>query len=127
MSRFMVAMVIGLGLGGAAHAADAVEGVWQTKPDDNGNFGHIEIKPCGPAFCGTLVRAFDGAGAEIASPNIGRQIVWDMAAGGGGAYGGGDDYGSAPARAPAGGGMGGGFGNKPASSFDDDMDDDVPF
>lgn len=47
---------------------------------------------------------------------------------GGGGYGGGDDYGSAPARAPAGGGMGGGgFGNKPASSFDDDMDDDVPF
>ena len=48
--------------------------------------------------------------------------------GGGGGYGGGDEYGSAPARAPAGGGMGGGgFGNKPASSFDDDMDDDVPF
>lgn len=47
--------------------------------------------------------------------------------GGGGGYGGGEDYGSAPARAPAGGGMDGGFGNKPASSFDDDMDDDVPF
>jgi single-strand DNA-binding protein len=44
--------------------------------------------------------------------------------GGGGGYGGGgDDYGSAPARAPAGGGMGAA---KP-SSFDDDMDDDVPF
>lgn len=50
--------------------------------------------------------------------------------GGGGGYGGGDEYGSAPARSPAGGGGGiggGGFGNKPASSFDDDMDDDVPF
>ncbi len=44
--------------------------------------------------------------------------------GGGGGYGG-DDYGSRE-RAPA-GGMGGGFGNKPSSSFDDDMDDDVPF
>jgi single-strand DNA-binding protein len=44
--------------------------------------------------------------------------------GGGGNFGGGDDYGApAPARAPA----GGGFANKPASSFDDDMDDDVPF
>jgi single-strand DNA-binding protein len=43
---------------------------------------------------------------------------------GGGGYGGGDEYGSAPARAPAGGGMGGGA--KP-QSFDDDMDDDVPF
>jgi len=44
--------------------------------------------------------------------------------GGGSGYGGGDEYGSAPARAPAGGGMGGGA--KP-QSFDDDMDDDVPF
>jgi single-strand DNA-binding protein len=48
--------------------------------------------------------------------------------GGGGGYGGGDDYGApAQSRAPASSGMGGGFGNKPASSFDDDMDDDVPF
>lgn len=60
--------------------ADPVEGVWQTRKDDNGNFGHVEIKPCGPAFCGTLVRAFDGAGKEIDSPNIGRKIVWDMVA-----------------------------------------------
>ena len=58
--------------------ADPVEGMWQTRKDDNGNFGHVQIKPCGPAFCGTLVKAFDGAGNEIASDNIGRQIVWDM-------------------------------------------------
>ena len=46
--------------------------------------------------------------------------------GAGGGYGG-DEYGApAPAsRAPSGGS--GGFGNKPASSFPDDMDDDVPF
>lgn len=86
MNRFMVAMVIGLGLGGAAHAADAVEGVWQTKPDDNGNFGHIEIKPCGAAFCGTLIKAFDSAGAEVESDNVGKQIVWDMMATGDGTY-----------------------------------------
>jgi uncharacterized protein (DUF2147 family) len=64
-------------LGGAAFA-DPVEGVWQTKKDDNGNFGYIEIKACGPAFCGTLIKAFDGSGTEIDSPNVGRQIVWDM-------------------------------------------------
>lgn len=29
--------------------ANPVEGIWQTKKDDNGNFGHIEVKPCGPA------------------------------------------------------------------------------
>ena len=60
--------------------ADPVEGIWQTKKDDNGNFGHIEVKPCGPAFCGTLIKSFDSAGAPIDTPNIGRKIVWDMVA-----------------------------------------------
>jgi uncharacterized protein (DUF2147 family) len=60
--------------------ADPVEGVWQTRKDDNGNFGHVQIKPCGPAFCGTLITAFDGEGKEIESPNVGKRIVWDMVA-----------------------------------------------
>jgi uncharacterized protein (DUF2147 family) len=60
--------------------ADPVEGVWQTRKDDNGNFGHVEIKPCGPAFCGTLVRAFNGEGKEIDEPERRRKIVWDMVA-----------------------------------------------
>ena len=66
--------------------ADPVEGMWKTKPDDNGNFGHIDVKPCGPAFCGTLVTAFDGSGAEIDSPNVGKRIIWDMVAYGEGVY-----------------------------------------
>ena len=70
-----------------AAQADPVEGMWKTKPDDNGKFGYVEIVPCGPAFCGTLVKAFDPAGAEIDSPNIGKRIVWDMIAEGDGAYG----------------------------------------
>ncbi|MES2813756.1 MAG: DUF2147 domain-containing protein [Pseudomonadota bacterium] len=78
MKVFAFAAVLAL-VGGAAFA-DPVEGVWQTKKDDNGNFGHVEIKPCGPAFCGVLVKAFDGAGKEIESPNLGRKIVWDMVA-----------------------------------------------
>ncbi|MDQ1849114.1 DUF2147 domain-containing protein [Gemmobacter fulvus] len=70
---------------GMAHA-DPVEGIWKTKPDDNGNFGHVQVKPCGPAFCGTLIKAFDGSGAQIESPNVGKRIIWDMVAQGGGAY-----------------------------------------
>lgn len=66
--------------------ADPVEGVWQTRKDDNGNFGHVEIKPCGPAFCGTLIRAYNGEGKEIESPNVGRRIVWDMVAYANGLY-----------------------------------------
>jgi uncharacterized protein (DUF2147 family) len=63
---------------GTAAFADPVEGVWQTKKDDNGNFGHVEIKPCGPAFCGVLIKAFDADGKARESDNIGRKIVWDM-------------------------------------------------
>lgn len=81
-----MSLVAGLAFAGMAVAADPVEGIWQTKPDDNGNFGHIEIKPCGPAFCGTLIKAFDPAGAPVESPNVGRQIVWDMMATGDGNY-----------------------------------------
>ena len=90
MKTFALAAALALIAGGAL--ADPVEGLWQTRADDNGNFGHVEIKPCGPAFCGTLVKAFDGAGKEIASDNIGRQIVWDMVASSDGLYDGGKIY-----------------------------------
>ncbi len=81
-----------LGLFGSAALADPVEGIWQTKKDDNGNFGHVEIKPCGPAFCGTLIQAFDSAGQPMESPNVGRQIVWDMVAYADGLYDDGQIY-----------------------------------
>ena len=84
MKRILIAAAMTLCAGGAF--ADPVEGLWKTKPDDNGNFGYVQIKPCGGAFCGTLVKAFDGAGKEISSPNVGKKIVWDMQPAGGGAY-----------------------------------------
>lgn len=87
MVRFTTGVLAGIFMAGAAFAADPVEGVWQTVPDDNGHYGHIEVKPCGAAFCGTLVRAFDETGAEVESPNIGKKIIWDMVAEGGGLYG----------------------------------------
>ena len=78
MKTYLIAAA--LAVFGSAAVADPVEGLWQTRADDNGNFGHVEIKPCGPAFCGTLVKAFDSQGKERESDNIGRQIVWDMVA-----------------------------------------------
>ena len=86
MKRYLAVALACVWGAGAAWAADPVEGVWKTQPDDNGHSGHIEVKPCGPAFCGTLVRAFDETGAEVDSPNIGKQIVWDMVAEGDGLY-----------------------------------------
>ncbi len=85
MKKFALAAALAV-LGTAAFAADPVEGTWKTKPDDNGNFGHVQIKPCGNAFCGTLVKAFDSSGKQIESPNVGRKIVWDMVAYGDGFY-----------------------------------------
>jgi uncharacterized protein (DUF2147 family) len=78
-----VALVLGTG---AAMAGDAAEGMWKTLPDDNGNFGHIQIAPCGAALCGTLVKSFDGTGAVLTSDNIGKNVVWDMVPAAGGAY-----------------------------------------
>jgi len=78
MRKLMLTAAMILAAGAAM--ADPVEGVWKTKPDDNGNFGHVQIKACGAAFCGTLVKAFDGAGKQIESENVGKKIVWDMVA-----------------------------------------------
>ena len=60
--------------------ADPVEGVWKTKPDDNGNFGYVKVAACGPAFCGRLIKSFDSTGAEMKSDNVGKNIIWDMVA-----------------------------------------------
>jgi uncharacterized protein (DUF2147 family) len=87
MKAFILAA--GLMFGAGAAFADPVEGLWKTKPDDNGKFGNVQIAPCGAKFCGVLVKAFDGTGAEVESPNVGKQLVWDMTANGDGSYGGG--------------------------------------
>jgi len=81
------ALIMALLLAAAPALADPVEGLWRTARDDNGNSGQIAIAPCGEKFCGTLVKAFGPDGAERASDNIGKYIVWDMVPQGGGAYG----------------------------------------
>lgn len=72
---------------GAALAADPLVGTWKTTPDDNGNYGHIDVKPCGDAFCGVLVKSFDASGKAMETPNTGKRIIWDMKAKGDGKYG----------------------------------------
>jgi uncharacterized protein (DUF2147 family) len=71
-------------LAATAAGADPIEGVWQTQPDE-GAFAHVTIAPCGSAFCGMISRTFKDK-SEYKSPTIGRQIVIDMAAQGGGNY-----------------------------------------
>ncbi|WP_444452122.1 DUF2147 domain-containing protein [Rhodobacter capsulatus] len=67
-------------------AADPIEGLWQTQPDD-GAYAHVKIAPCGPAFCGTIVQSFKDSG-PYDSPNVGKEIVIDMVPAGKGAYAG---------------------------------------
>ena len=82
------AVVLGLGMaiGGPAMAADPVEGLWKTLPDDNGKYGFVQIAPCGDKLCGVLTKSFDSSGAAMKSDNIGKQIVWDMVPNGDGTY-----------------------------------------
>jgi uncharacterized protein (DUF2147 family) len=82
----MKSLTLALFLLASAASADPLEGLWRTIPDDNGNSGLIEIAPCGEALCGTLIRAFDASGAEVDTPNIGRQLIWDTVPTGGGEY-----------------------------------------
>ena len=82
MKTFAIAAAFSL-LAGAAFA-DPIEGVWQTQPDE-GAFAHVQITPCGGAFCGTITRTFKDK-AEFQSPNIGKQIVIDMVPQGNGNY-----------------------------------------
>tara|TARA_R100001086_G_scaffold97718_1_gene48613 strand:+ start:57 stop:482 length:426 start_codon:yes stop_codon:yes gene_type:complete len=86
MKRFALAVAAVCLSAGAALAADPLEGYWRTAKDDNGNSGMIHVAPCGAQLCGTLVKAYDANGKEMKSPNIGRKIISETVAKGGGAY-----------------------------------------
>lgn len=83
MKHFFLAAAAAL-WGGAALAADPIEGIWQTQPDE-GSFAFVTIKPCGAKFCGTITKTFKGK-TEYKSDSLGRQIVIDMTPQGGGKY-----------------------------------------
>ncbi|MEM9972146.1 MAG: DUF2147 domain-containing protein [Pseudomonadota bacterium] len=88
MIRTLAAAATALAFAAPAFA-DPVLGTYKTQPDDNGNYGHVELYSCGANICGVIRKAFDGSGAEIPSENIGKRMLWDMSADGGGEYSGG--------------------------------------
>lgn len=87
MKQFIVAAGFICGLALPAVAADPVLGIWKTQVDD-GAYAHVNITQCGGQICGNIARTFKGSG-EYKSPNIGKLLVWDMVAAGGGKYKGG--------------------------------------
>jgi uncharacterized protein (DUF2147 family) len=83
MRKLVLAAVVTLA-GSTMALADPVLGVWKTQVDD-GNYAHITMSKCGDAICGVISRTFNAEG-EWKSDNIGKQLVWDMQAQGGGSY-----------------------------------------
>jgi len=84
--RKLMTMTAALSLMGGMAMAEPLLGTWQTAKDDNGHSGLIEVKPCGNALCGKLVKSFDANGQEMASDNIGRNIISETVPVGGGEY-----------------------------------------
>ncbi|WP_456391084.1 DUF2147 domain-containing protein [Profundibacter sp.] len=64
--------------------ADPAEGTWKTQVDDS-SYAYVKMVPCGAALCGTIARTFNSDG-EYKSKNLGKRLVWDMVAKGGGSY-----------------------------------------
>jgi uncharacterized protein (DUF2147 family) len=86
MQKFGLILAFVFGFG-APVLADPVIGIWKTQVDD-GAYAHVKFSSCGAKLCGKIARSFK-AGAEYKSPNMGRKLVWDMVADGGGHYSGG--------------------------------------
>lgn len=65
--------------------AQDVAGTWRTEPTGQG-YLEIAIRPCGPALCGTILRARDLQGQPQPYAHVGRQMIWDMRPDGPGAW-----------------------------------------
>ena len=70
-------LTLALAAWAAPALSDPLEGLWRTAPDVSGRIGFIRIAPCGAVLCGTLERAVNTAGRPVASPDIGRRVIWD--------------------------------------------------
>ena len=66
--------------------ADPIHGLWQTIEDDNGKYGHIEIKTCDGTICGFLRKSLDSNGKAVETEHKNKAIIWDMVNKGGGKY-----------------------------------------
>jgi len=84
-----LALAATFALAAVAAQAEGISGIFQTQPNDNGDIGMVQFAKCGDRYCGTLIKSFNSSGAQIESPNEGRNIVWDMVDDGNGTFSGG--------------------------------------
>ena len=91
MKRLILTLAA-LGLLAGPAAASALVGTWKTEPDAKRQTGWVQIVPCGTALCGTLVSAWNQAGQQITTVNVGRRILWDVIPASAGSQAGGRIY-----------------------------------
>ena len=84
-----LAMAALLALAAGAAGAQGISVIFQTQANDEGNFGTVQFYDCGGRYCGKLLKSYDRAGKEIASPHAGKNIVANMTDDGGGSFSGG--------------------------------------
>lgn len=82
MKRVLAVAAAGVMMAGAA-AAD-VSGTWRSPTNSDGASLTVKISPCGSAYCGTITKIKNGDQA-----GVGKRMIWDMKAAGGGTYSGG--------------------------------------
>ena len=54
-----------------------IDGVYATEKNENGDYAHVKMAPCGDSICGSIVWS-----SSDSSSAIGTKIVWDMKANG---------------------------------------------
>ncbi|WP_109468257.1 DUF2147 domain-containing protein [Albibacillus kandeliae] len=70
--------------------ADPAEGMWKTEPGESGGYLYVAMSTCGANLCGTIKQAFDDSGTvQLDYEHLGKPIIRDMGADGGGSYSGG--------------------------------------
>ena len=84
MGRWLLMFVFAL-VASLAQADPAV-GLWQTPPDRKNLTSHIAVRLCGAKICGRIKAAFDPAGKQVQTPNVGKELFWNMTPHGDGAY-----------------------------------------
>ena len=77
MIRSLFAVLLTLSTPLAAQAQE-IKGIWKTEATDQG-YLEVQIAPCGPALCGTILRARDLQGREQPYEHTGKQMIRDMA------------------------------------------------
>lgn len=82
----LAAAALSLCAAAPALAADPAHGLWQTETSDEGRYLRVRVGPCGgdPArTCGVIAEAFNAPDSDV----VGKPMIFDMVAEGGGKYG----------------------------------------